>query len=51
MEKKQQCNITTYCDKLTIMYCRTILGAWPAFVFSLVYIALLTLVIEQVSHS
>lgn len=43
--------VTTYCDKLTIMYCRTILGAWPAFVFSLVYIALLTLVIEQVSHS
>lgn len=40
-----------HCDKLTIMYCRTILGAWPAFLFSLVYIALLTLVIEQVSHS
>lgn len=28
----------------------TILGAWPAFVFSLVYIALLTLVIEQLGH-
>ncbi|XP_048733163.1 sodium/calcium exchanger 2-like isoform X4 [Ostrea edulis] len=28
----------------------TMLGAWPAFVFSLVYIALLTLVIEQLGH-
>ncbi|XP_061162761.1 sodium/calcium exchanger 2-like isoform X2 [Saccostrea echinata] len=28
----------------------TLLGAWPAFVFSLVYIALLTLVIEQLGH-
>ena len=35
---------------LPIVYflCRTMLGAWPSFVFSLVYIALLTLVIEQV---
>nr|XP_022330894.1 sodium/calcium exchanger 2-like isoform X5 [Crassostrea virginica] len=28
----------------------TMLGAWPSFVFSLVYIALLTLVIEQLGH-